>query len=401
MLFADSRSGEGEITLVRFPGLYRGRGFNTPRRGDRSGCVLNQATRTTVGNVRYARTVGNRVFFVSPADPTGGNSDGSDELFVVDQAGDVVQLTDLRQGGIRDLALSGDGTIAAFISDGTLTVPDPPGENLFLLKTSSGEVVAVPLQPEGAPSIDGSGRYVAVASKSDPLGLNTDGNGEIFLVDTEAPVGEKLTQITQTTGRGSRAPSLNDDGSVLAFRSAANLTGQNPDVDLAIFVYRRSDAQTVQVALEERSPGEIPEDPIPISGDATRLVFVSRENLTGQNPAGGNALYVADLAEATLRQVFLTGRGLALSDISKDGELAAIASSADPKELNRDRNTEIFLIDLDGGPVVQLTRSVDAVNLQADLSPEALVISVLSNADYLGLNRDGNFEAFLFRCQRP
>ncbi len=399
ILLAGGSEGQGEISLVRFPGLYRGSGFNPPRHTERSGCVLSQVTRTSGADVESARVAGGRVVFVSSDDLTGENPDGSQELFSIDGDGVILQRTDAPRGSMRDLVVSADGARVAFASDAVLTNPDPPGENLFLLDLEDGEITAVQLRPEGSPAIDGTGRFVAVAAKNDPFGNNEDHNSEIFLIDTAASAGEKLQQITATRGLGNRSPSLSDEGSLLAFRSTANFTGENPSGDLYVFTYQRSGATFAQIAPVERSPGELAEGLNLVSGDGTRLAFVSQENLTGQNPTQARALFVADLASGGLSQRFLANRAMILTDISRDGAVAAVSTTANPNDMNRDRNAEVFLVGLDKEGALQLTRSREAINFQADLSPDGLSVTVLSDADYLGLNADRNVEAFLFRCQ--
>ncbi len=401
ILFAGGAAGEGGISLVRFRGLYRGRGFNPPRHSEKSGCVLSQLTRTTGQDVQSARLAGDRVIVVSSFDLTGENPDGGDEIFSIGGDGAVRQYTHSSGGSIRDLVVSADGSRVAFVSDAVLTDPDPAGENLFILDLETAEIVAVQLRPEGAPTIDASGRFLAVAAKNDPLGENGDRNSEIFLIDTTAGAGQKLQQLTDTRGLGNRSPSLSGDGSRLAFRSGADLTGQNRNGDLVLVLYSRETETFSQVALLERSPTALSDGANLISGTGTRLVFVSKENLTGQNPTLARALFVADLNTGSLTQRFLANRGLVLSDISQDGRLAAVSSAANPDDMNSDRNAEIFLIGLNGEGALQLTRSRESINFQADLGPDGLKVTVLSNADYLGLNPDHNVEAFLFRCQAP
>ena len=91
-----------------------------------------------------------------------------------------------------------------------------------------------------APAISQDGSRIAFASKDDPLGTNADGNSEIFLFD-----GAKLTQVTRTSpgdianrvSNGNFQPSISDDGRYLAFSSNRDLTGQNADGNLEIFIY--------------------------------------------------------------------------------------------------------------------------------------------------------------------
>src|SRR5207302_9075216 len=90
-----------------------------------------------------------------------------------------------------------------------------------------------------APAVSQDGSRIAFASKDDPLGTNTDGNSEIFLFD-----GARLIQVTNTSPgslanritNGNFPPSISDDGRFIAFSSNRDVSGQNSDGNLEIFI---------------------------------------------------------------------------------------------------------------------------------------------------------------------
>ncbi|MBW2306152.1 MAG: PD40 domain-containing protein [Deltaproteobacteria bacterium] len=86
-----------------------------------------------------------------------------------------------------------------------------------------------------APSINADGTRIAFASDMDFTGGNADGNWEIFLFDATTGT---FTQITNTTGGGQAnfSPSINADGTRIAFYSDRDLTGGNADGNREIFL---------------------------------------------------------------------------------------------------------------------------------------------------------------------
>ncbi len=68
------------------------------------------------------------------------------------------------------------------------------------------------------PSINADGTRIAFHSFADLTGGNPDGNTEIFLFDTNS---NTFTQITNTTSGSNDLPSINVNGTRIAFRSLA------------------------------------------------------------------------------------------------------------------------------------------------------------------------------------
>ncbi len=80
-------------------------------------------------------------------------------------------------------------------------------------------------------SINVGGTRIAFISSSDLTSGNADGNEEIFLWTS----GSGFSQITSTTGGFNIDPSINGDGTRIAFRSNRDLTGGNAVLDEEIF----------------------------------------------------------------------------------------------------------------------------------------------------------------------
>ena len=132
--------------------------------------------------------------------------------------------TIVNEGGFQDLrpAISDDGTRLAFTSTRNLLGQNADGNaELFLYDVATASLRQLTNTLGGntrSASISGDGRRIAFSTFSDPLGLNADGNEEVFYYDLDDGL---LTQATQTSGSQlfNFEPALSADGRTLAFTS--------------------------------------------------------------------------------------------------------------------------------------------------------------------------------------
>jgi Tol biopolymer transport system component len=145
------------------------------------------------------------------------------------------------------------------------------------------------------PDLSDDGRWLAFTASYDPLGLNADRNGELFLVDLQS---NQTRQITQTTGNAAshQQVSISGDGTRLAFISTTNPLGTNADGNQELFTYDVFDDVLTQLTVTSGS-GAFSLQPS-LNRDGTALAFVSAANLTGGNPGGVPQLFRFDLAPA-------------------------------------------------------------------------------------------------------
>jgi Tol biopolymer transport system component len=192
----------------------------------------------------------------------------------------------------------------------------------------------------------------------------------------------------------SRNPSLNKDGSRMAFLSEGNPTGNNADGNREIFVWTRSTGGFTQVT---NSTGCCNNAPV-ISAKNDRVVFTSNLDLiVGNNVDGGEELFLWD-SKTDLKQLTNdTSGNCCIRDPSITGDAKRIAfeSNLDLTGNNADGNEEIFLWD-DKAGLSQLTNTTNAGSFDPAISSDALRIAFVSNADFVGKNTDGNFEIFLW-----
>lgn len=232
-----------------------------------------------------------------------------------------------------------------------------------------------------SPSLDGDS--IAFRSHADLTGENPRHGSQIYLYD-----GSTFTQITHTPdgvgstdGLGAFNPSL-DDGSI-AFVSKADLTGENPDQLFSqIFLF---DGSTItQVSDPTQSPHT---HFIAPSLDGGSIAFLGRS--TGGLP---DQLYFFDGSSVkSLTSAWGSFRGLP----SLDGGFVAFASDGDHTGENPDRNTEIFLSNT--STIWQLTNTTGSFS--GDPSLDGSSLAFRSTADFTGGNPDRNREIFLASCK--
>lgn len=180
-------------------------------------------------------------------------------------------------------SMSGDGGRIAYesfsqgvrlldLATGTTTIVSPAGSGFN----------------QGA-RISADGNSVAFVSTFNPLGLNADGNSELFRYDV---LTQTLAQITQTSAGTTQAASLSGDGSRLAFGSSADLTGGNADGNTEIFVYDLLAGSFLQLT---DTLGAFSSDAV-LSEDGLSLAYVSTMNLNGANPSGAFQVFIDALA---------------------------------------------------------------------------------------------------------
>ena len=75
------------------------------------------------------------------------------------------------------------------------------------------------------PSINADGTRIAFTSNADINGGNPEGNAEIYLFDTVTGI---FTQITDETAGDSLEPSINAGGTRIGFHSNADINGGKP-----------------------------------------------------------------------------------------------------------------------------------------------------------------------------
>jgi Tol biopolymer transport system component len=372
-------------------------------------CSLTQLTTTGINPLLGSATsninpsinaLGTRIAFISTADLTGDNSDGNEELFLVDTTtGTFTQLTTTTTSGFTNInpSINALGTRIAFASRADLTGDNPDGNyEIFLADTTMGSLTQ--LTHGGgfsslSPSINALGTRIAFESFADLTGDNPDGSMELFLVDT---LTNHFTQLTTTTGFDTRnlLPSINALGTRIAFLSNANLTGDNPDGNLELFLADTMTGSLTQLTIT--TSADVGTFYHSINALGTRIAFVSNADLTGGNPDGNQELFVVNTLTNRFTQLTTTGHDIFYTSINALGTRIAFSSGADLTGGNPDGLFQAFLVNTLTNRFTQLTIAGDAG--VPTINPLGTHVAFLSRTDHTGDNPDGNLELFLATC---
>ena len=271
------------------------------------------------------------------------------------------------EGNSINPSISGDGRVLAFES--TEDIAGAGGTDHFrAIRANVAVDPATFIQMGGtraaAPAISQDGSRIAFASKDDPLTTNPDGNSEIFLFD-----GAKLTQVTNTSPgdvanrvtNGNFQPSISDDGRFIAFSSNRDLTGQNSDGNLEIFIY---DTLVNSFTQLTNSTAIVGSSDAKISGNGASVVYIrdsgstpsAKRDLLEQPRVGPGP---ATLIAGNVLSLAMT-YGRAISD---DG--MRVVYSAETAT----NTTQVFLYDARGGAAVRQITSLGARTTEVPLHP--------------------------------
>jgi Tol biopolymer transport system component len=240
------------------------------------------------------------------------------------------------------------------------------------------------------PSVDAQGDTVVFASTQNLVGTNLDGSTEIYLYD--ATTGE-FEQITNTLGSNSFNPTISDDGNRIAFSSAANILSANADGNSEIFRYDRDTDTFTQ--LTTSTGGSTENTAATISGDGSRVAFVSDLNLLGTNTELNPEVFWSTAA-GTLTQVTSTASGAAFSGLgfNDSGTRLMFTGPTNPTGGNADLSFEVFN-HVVGGATTQLTTTTGAsLSPSAALSGDGLQVAFEFDRDLTGGNADASQEIF-------
>jgi Tol biopolymer transport system component len=247
-------------------------------------------------------------------------------------------------------------------------------------------------------ALDADGNRIAFLSDTDPVGGNPDGNGEVFLLKPETG---SITQITNTTGASANsAPSISDDGRLLAFTSTRNLS-QNADLNREVFVFDGATGTFTNLTASSGG-GSTANTSAEISGDGRTVAYLSTRNPLNTNGDGNAELFTVRRDTLVRRQITASTTGsVGFPSLADDGALLAFPSSRNLTGGNRDGSTELFTFDTATLTTTQRTTTFGAsIGGQVDVEGVGRQVaftsaSNLDPAGSLGGNADGSSEVFL------
>jgi Tol biopolymer transport system component len=410
----------------------------------RDGTSLTQLTQISgpnAGSVTRIAMSGasSRVAFVTSANINGGNPQRAQQLFVVNRDGtNLLQLTNAATGSIGHMWISDDGTRLAFNHDGDLTGGNADkNEEVFAITVGDAlprQITSSTAGHADSANISGDGNTIVFESTANYTGGNNDGGDEIFVANFTTGAITRLTSYP-ANNRTSRQPWPTNDGSTIYFSSdrfnatyeiwrvASNGTGltrmtnfgqdaQHPVVsgdgsrfgtwlDGALYTGTSAGIGT-ETQLIAR---DIPEQGyLDLSANGQKVTFVSTIDPLGTNPDHAEQLFVSNLDGTGLRQLTsaLIGEIVTRPAINGDGSRVYFEASSDPLGLNTDHNNEVFGINSDGTGLLQYTNCQGSEFLfsgYVEVSDDGNTIVFISLCNLTGTNPSG-LTAPLFKIDK-
>jgi Tol biopolymer transport system component len=342
---------------------------------------------TISGNGRF-------VAFSSSADYVGRNADGSDEIFRYDRIRKrFVQWTrDVNGDGASELPIiDGDGRKIAFETTSNTRRRNPDFSPEVYVSIRGGNL-ALSHDPNGdgeshnvAISADGS--VAAFETTSDLKGRNGDFSQELMVYDLKR---RELSQVTNDPdGNGSSGTAaVSGDGRFIVFISSSNVAGLNPDGADAVYLLNRlrRDYAVLTTSLDGVFDGDTPS----INDDGRWITFVTGFNVTGGNPDSNREILLYDRSHKTFTQLTSsTGCFNSTPKISGDGSRVAFLSNCNYAGTNGDRSTEVFLVD---NPALNLAVDSEGPVALVVTDPSGGIISPLSNTIPYASYTQGDFD---------
>ena len=270
-------------------------------------------------------------------------------------------------------AISGDGTVIAFVSYATNLVPNDTNErpDVFVRDREAGTLERVNVSSNeqeasgypGTTDVDLSedGRFVAFSSEAANLVVGDANQAQdVFVRDRETGVTERVSVSSLGTegGRESFSPSISGDGRFVAFASRApNLVESDTNGAMDVFVHDRATGVTERVSVTSREGQTKHGSYAPsISSAGNVVAFASKApNLVRRDKDFHRDIFVRNREMGTTALVSVSSRGRTARGrgessspaISAEGKFVAFSSSAD-NLVSRDRNdhTDVFVHNL-------------------------------------------------------
>jgi sugar lactone lactonase YvrE len=265
--------------------------------------------------------------------PFGVTTDRAGHLFVTDQESHVVRQIDLGTGAVTTLAGSpgvqgstdGSGAAARFSGptgiaadgSGNLFVADTGNDTIRKIVVATGAVTTLAGSAGALGSNDGLG---ATARFSAPVGLASDGSGNLFVADSNNNAIRKLViatgAVTTLAGSAGSWGSADGTGSAARFSQpsgvAADGTGNLFVADTMNELIRRIDLATGVVTTiaglfaSSAPPGIDHPGPPGVAGSADGIGQEARfANPIGITSDGAGHLFVADLGNGEIRSIVI------------------------------------------------------------------------------------------------
>ncbi len=254
-----------------------------------------------------------------------------------------------------------------------------------------------------------------IPTRDHPAGNNADGNYEIFWQDLGT---RDLVQLTDTVDDSEAAPLManlwprtNSDGSQIIFVSAYDLAGHEALAPGEHSLYLAGLDGHVQRLTNARLRAEKEVPPFGVDSAGSRIVFASTTDILGSNPDGNCEIFCVETQTLHIAQLTSTVLPVVNSRpvISGDGTKVVFLSNADFSGDNADGSEELWLYnfreDVRRQDVfLQLTDLQETLPADADrfswmdsihTDGDGSYLVLCCNADLVGRNPQNDYEIFL------
>ncbi len=243
------------------------------------------------------------------------------------------------------------------------------------------------------PSISADGSLIAFQSEVDLTGQNPDTKFQIFLYNT---VEKEFTQVTFLTTNVASEPYISPDGSLVAFRSGGDINGVPPNGNNQIYLYDVATGIITPITNETTGDSNSPS----INGLNTQIAFRSDANINGLNPGGDRQIFLYDINTGVFDKV-TNGTGFILLNPSSntEGNRIAFSSTSDYTGENHIGLRQIFLYNIDNDSISQITKATTTStnNTSSAIDGSGSLIAFRSNGDPNGgALPGGQDQVFLF-----
>jgi hypothetical protein len=285
------------------------------------------------------------------ADDTNGFTD----VFVYDRELDTIERVSVTSAGVQDWnhsnqpSISADGSRVVFTSRAILAAGDPDYmSDIYLRDRTAGTTTLLSTASDGTkgdsfsenPAISADGTHVAFSSLADNLVADdTNSSYDIFVKIIQSGAIERVSVSSAGSegNNGSNKPSLNSDGTIVGFQSAAdNLVANDTNSENDIFVYDRSSDTIERVSIsssgaQANSYSEVAR----LDGSGRFVAFSSfANNLVSVDTNVDYDVFIYDREDDTLTIISVNSSGdvgntaSAQPAISQDGTLVAFYSDS-------------------------------------------------------------------------
>lgn len=242
---------------------------------------------------------------------------------------------------------------------------------------------------------------VAFSGVANPAADNLDGNSEIFLWRRRLAGGLSnqfnggVVQVTHTLSGTNWAPAVNRRGEI-AFLSTSDITGQNPDGSVELFLWRRGRFRQ----LTNIATGTIGTPRWSANGRV--LVFDASADLTRANPDESSEIFTWD--RRRLRQITegTAGASTSPSTDSRGRRVAFVTTADTPGVVYSSASSEVVATNRRGGALRQLTFSTDGFPNESPVvtnSGGVLSVTWVSSSNLDG--RNSNNRRRIYRTDLP